>query len=89
MSLKDAIINCLSSSNEVSFGRTMSAIAFLACLSWDTFAVGFAAHKLGYPGMSIHDILPTSDQLQGQVLFCAACYGINKLTEIISAFTKK
>jgi hypothetical protein len=80
---------CLSSSDEASFGRTMSAIAFVACILWDTFFVGFAAHKLNLSVMNIHDILPTSEQLQGQVWFCGACYGINKITEIFSAFAKK
>lgn len=89
MSIKDAIIKCLSDSNEVSFGRTMSATAFLACLSWDTFFVVFAALKFDIAHMSVHDILPNSDQLWGQVTFCGACYGINKITEIASAFSKR
>jgi hypothetical protein len=86
MSLKDALIKCLSSSDEVSFGRTMSAIAFIACILWDTFFVGFAAWKFNVLTMNVHDILPASEQLRGQVTFCAACYAINKVTEIMSAF---
>jgi hypothetical protein len=83
------ITKCLSSSDEASFGRTMSGIAFLACMLWDTFYVGFAAHRLDVSHMNIHDVLPTSEQLQGQVLFCGACYGINKITEIFSVFSKR
>lgn len=87
MSFKDAILKCLSSSDEVSFGRAMSGIAFLACILWDTFFVGFAMHKFYFQAMNIHDVLPSSEQLIGQVKFCAACYGINKVTELISAFS--
>lgn len=89
MNFKDAILKCLSSSDEVSFGRTMSAVAFLSCLAWDFFFVGFAAYKLDLTHMNIQDILPSTDRLLGQVQFCAACYGINKITEIASAFAKK
>ena len=89
MNFKDAILKCLSSSDEVSFGRTMSAVAFLSCLAWDFFFVGFAAYKLDFTHMNIQDILPSTDRLLGQVQFCAACYGINKITEIASAFAKK
>lgn len=86
MSFKDIIIKCLSSSDEVSFGRTMSAIAFTSCILWDTFLVGFAAWKFNAT-MNVHDILPTSEQLRGQVTFCGACYAINKVTEIMSGFS--
>jgi len=89
MNFKEALLKCLSSSDEVSFGRTMSAIAFLACILWDTFFVGYAAFKLDFGHMLIRDILPPADVLQGQVVFCGACYGINKLTEILSAFSKR
>ena len=89
MNLKDALLSCLSSSEDVSFGRTMSAIAFLSCILWDTFFVVFAAYRLDLTHMGIHDILPTSEQLQGQVWFCGACYGINKITEIFSAFSNR
>lgn len=85
--LKGALKQCLSSSDGVSFGRTMSGIAFLACILWDTFFVGLAAYKLNFSAMGIHDILPTSEQLRGQVYFCAACYGINKVTEIVSTIS--
>jgi hypothetical protein len=89
MNFKDLLVKCLSSSDEVSFGRTMSAIAFISCILWDTFFVIFAAYKLDFAHMVIRDILPTSEQLQGQVWFCGACYGINKITEIFSAFSKR
>lgn len=86
MDFKTALQKFLSSSDEVSFGRTMSFIAFMMCLGWDTFFVGFAAHKLDLHLMNIHDILPTSEQLQSQLYFCAGTYGINKFTELASAF---
>jgi hypothetical protein len=89
MNFKDLLTKCLSSSDEVSFGRTMSAIAFLSCILWDTFFVGFAAFKFDFHFMTVHDILPTDTQLIGQVQFCAACYGINKVTEIIAAFAQR
>ncbi len=89
MNLKDALLKCLSSSDEVSFGRTMSAIAFLSCILWDTSFVLYAMFKLDLTHMGIHDILPTSEQLQGQIWFCGACYGINKITEIFSAFSNR
>jgi len=89
MNVKEALLKCLSSSDEVSFGRTMSAIAFLSCILWDTFFVCYAAYKLDLTHMGIHDILPTSEQRRGQVWFCGACYGINKITEIFSAFSKR
>ena len=84
MAFKDLLVQCLSSSDEVSFGRAMSAVAFSACILWDTFFVLFAAYRLDFNHMSIHDILPSSEALQGQVVFCASCYGINKVTEILS-----
>lgn len=83
------IIKCLSSSDEVSFGRTMSAVAFLSCILWDTFFIGFAAYKLDLTHMAVQDILPSQSILSGQVGFCAACYGINKITEILSFFGRK
>lgn len=89
MFLKDAILKCLSSSDEVSFGRAMSGIAFLACILWDTFFVGFAAHKFNIQLMNVHDILPTSEQLIGQAEFCSACYGIHKVTELVTAFANR
>ena len=67
----------------------MSAIAFIACILWDTFFVGFAAHKLGnFEHMVISDILPTSERLMGQAYFCGACYGVTKIGDIITAFRK-
>jgi hypothetical protein len=85
---KQLLIKCLSSSDEVSFGRTMSAIAFLACILWDTFFVALAAYKLDFHFMTIHDVLPTNDQLLGQVKFCAACYCITKISDCVSMFRK-
>lgn len=84
----DYLKKCLSSSDEVSFGRTMSGIAFLFIIGWDTFFVVYASVHCDLTKMNIHDILPTSEQLIGQVKFCAACYGINKVTEVITAFAQ-
>lgn len=89
MGFKDLIVKCLSSSDEVSFGRAMSAIAFVSCILWDTFFIGYAACHLNWDHMVIQDILPSTERLLGQVKFCAACYGINKITEIASVIANK
>jgi len=88
MNFRDALIKCFSASDEVSFGRVASGLALIACLSWDTFFVIFAALKLDLHLMNIHDILPTTDQLHGQILFCSGAYAINKATELVTAFSQ-
>lgn len=83
MSFKDLLAKCFSSSDEVSFGRTMSAIAFMACMLWDTFFIAYAAYKYNPAIMRIADILPTAEMLKGQLMFCAGCYGITKIGDIV------
>lgn len=78
MKPSEFIQKCLSSSGEVSFGRTASLLSLVFCLGWDTAFVWFAMRHLNFERMSIHDVLPSATALAAQGVFCTLFYGINK-----------
>lgn len=78
------LISMLNPEGSVSFGRTMSMLTLMACLSWDTANVFFAwsfNHHLP-PGIAPLSLLPDATVLVGQSAFVSSCYGITKIGDI-------
>ena len=80
MSIPSFVVNCFSSSGDISFGRVASGVTLIFCLGWDSAFVFYAMRHLDFSHMSIHDILPSAAALIAQGGFCSLFYGINKTT---------
>lgn len=78
------LLSMLDPDGRVSFGRSMSLMSLVACLSWDTANVFFAwsfNHHLP-PGIGVLPLLPDSLTLVGQTGFCTAFYGVTKFADV-------
>ena len=82
MSISDFVTKCLSSSGDISFGRTASALTLMFCLGWDSAFVWFSMKHLDLAHMTIHDVLPSAGALIAQAGFCTIFYGVNKASAL-------
>ena len=80
MTIPNFLVNCFSSSGDISFGRVASGLTLVFVLGWDSAFVCFAMRHLDFSHMTVHDVLPSAAALMAQGAFCSLFYGINKAT---------
>ena len=84
MTIPNFLVNCFSSSGDISFGRVASGLTLVFCLGWDSAFVCFAMRHLDFSHMTVHDVLPSAAALMAQGAFCSLFYGINKASGLAS-----